>query len=36
LGAQTGADLAYYDEQSVAGRLRAGTIRTGDLYNLES
>jgi hypothetical protein len=34
--AQTGADLAYYHELSVAGRLRAGTIRTGDIYNLES
>ncbi len=33
---ETGADLAYYHGESVAGRLRAGTIRTGDLYNLES
>jgi hypothetical protein len=33
---ETGADLAYYHDESVAGRLRAGTIRTGDLYNLES
>jgi len=33
---ETGADLAYYHAASVAGRLRAGTIRTGDLYNLES
>ncbi len=33
---ETGADLAYYHAESVAGRLRAGTIRTGDLYNLES
>ncbi len=32
----TGADLAYYHAESVAGPLRAGTIRTGDLYNLES
>lgn len=34
--AETGADLAYYHAESVAGPLRAGTIRTGDLYNLES
>ncbi len=34
--AETGADLAYYHAESVAGTLRAGTIRTGDLYNLES
>jgi hypothetical protein len=34
--AETGADLAYYHAESVAGILRAGTIRTGDLYNLES
>jgi hypothetical protein len=33
---ETGAELAYYHAESVAGRLRAGTIRTGDLYNLES
>ncbi len=33
---QTGADFAYYPEESVAGRLRKGTIRTGDIYNLES
>ncbi len=33
---ETGADLAYYHAESVAGQLRAGTIRTGDLYNLES
>lgn len=32
---QTGADLAYYAPQSVAGRLRAGPIRTGDIYTLE-
>lgn len=34
--AETGADLAYYHGESVAGRLRAGTIRTGDIYSLES
>jgi hypothetical protein len=33
---QTGADLAYYDPESVVGRLRKGTIRAGDIYNLES
>ena len=33
---QTGADLAYYDEDSVVGGLRAGTVRTGDVYTLES
>ena len=33
---ETGADLAYYHLESVAGRLRAGVVRTGDLYNLES
>ena len=33
---QLGADLAYYDPESVAGRLRRGPIRTGDLYALES
>ncbi|MFP6565373.1 MAG: 5'-nucleotidase C-terminal domain-containing protein, partial [Myxococcota bacterium] len=36
LRAETGADIAYYHEESVAGRLRAGTIRTGDIYSLES
>jgi hypothetical protein len=33
---QTGADLAYYPQGSVAGRLRAGLIRSGDIYSLES
>lgn len=33
---ETGADLAYYNESSVAGRLRAGVIRAGDIYSLES
>ena len=32
---QTGADLAYYEEDSVVGRLRSGTIRAGDIYTLE-
>jgi hypothetical protein len=36
LRAETGADLAYYDEGSVAGRLRPGLIRSGDIYALES
>ena len=36
LRVQTGADLAYYNESSVAGRLRAGAIRSGDIYSLES
>jgi hypothetical protein len=29
-------DLAYYGEESVVGRLRAGAIRSGDIYTLES
>jgi Protein of unknown function (DUF3500)/5'-nucleotidase, C-terminal domain len=33
---ETKADLAYYDEGSVAGRLRKGMIRSGDIYSLES
>jgi hypothetical protein len=36
LRAETGADLAYYPEGSVAGRLRSGLIRSGDIYSLES
>jgi hypothetical protein len=36
LRAETGSDLAYYDEGSVAGRLRPGLIRSGDIYSLES
>jgi hypothetical protein len=36
LCSETGADLAYYNEGSVAGRLRPGTIRSGDIYSLES
>ncbi len=34
--AQTGSDLAHYPRQSVVGRLRAGPIRSGDVYTLES
>jgi len=30
------ADFAYYNTESVVGRLRAGVIRAGDVYNLES
>jgi hypothetical protein len=33
---ETGAELAYYPEESVAGRLRPGLIRSGDIYSLES
>ena len=33
---QSGADLAFYDLDAVAGRLRRGPIREGDLYALES
>ena len=33
---ETGADLGYYPEDSVAGRLRPGPIRSGDIYTLES
>jgi hypothetical protein len=33
---ETGADLGYYPESSVAGRLRPGPIRSGDIYSLES
>ncbi len=33
---QTGADLAHYPAESAVGRLRAGSIRTGDIYTLES
>ncbi len=36
LRAETGADLGYYPEDSVAGRLRPGPIRSGDIYALES
>jgi hypothetical protein len=31
-----GADFGYYDIDSVAGRLRRGPVRTGDIYALES
>jgi hypothetical protein len=36
LRTQTGADLAFYNLGSVAGRLRPGVIRAGDIYSLES
>jgi len=36
LRTQCGTDLGYYDADGVAGSLRKGTIRTGDVYTLES
>jgi hypothetical protein len=36
LRTETGADLAFYPPDSVAGRLRPGSIRSGDIYSLES
>ena len=36
LRVETGAALGYYPRDSVAGRLRPGTIRSGDIYTLES
>jgi hypothetical protein len=33
---QSGADFAYYNLDGVAGRLRKGLIRAGDIYSLES
>jgi hypothetical protein len=36
LRSETGSDLAYYPRESVVGRLRAGAIRSGDIYTLES
>jgi hypothetical protein len=36
LRSETGSDLAYYNESSVAGRLRPGLIHSGDIYSLES
>jgi len=33
---QAGVELAYYDPLSVAGRLRRGPVREGDIYALES
>jgi len=36
LQTETSSDLAYYPEGSVAGRLRPGVIRAGDIYALES
>jgi Protein of unknown function (DUF3500) len=34
--AETGVDRSYYPDESVAGRLRPGAIRSGDIYTLES
>src|SRR5215471_3985822 len=36
LRAETGSDLSYYNESSVAGRLRPGPVHSGDIYSLES
>jgi hypothetical protein len=36
LRAETGADLGFYPHSSVAGRLRPGVVRSGDIYSLES
>ena len=36
LRTETRADLAYYDEDSAAGRLHPGMVRSGDIYALES
>jgi len=36
LRVETGSDVGYYPEESVAGRLRPGSIRSGDIYTLES
>jgi Protein of unknown function (DUF3500) len=36
LRAETGSDLSYYNESSVAGRLRPGLVHSGDIYSLES
>jgi len=36
LRSETGADLAYYDQSSIAGRLHPGMIHSGDIYSLES
>jgi hypothetical protein len=34
--AEMKTDLAYYDIKSVAGKLRPGMVRAGDIYSLES
>jgi hypothetical protein len=34
--AETGVDRGYYPDESVAGRLRPGAIRSGDIFTLES
>ncbi len=36
MAAEMKTEMAYYPEVTVAGRLRAGDVRTGDVYNLES
>lgn len=32
----SGCDFAYYDPDAIAGRLRPGPVRSGDIYSLES
>lgn len=36
LRSQDGVDFGFYPQEAVADRLRAGVIRTGDIYDLES
>lgn len=36
LRAECGTEIAFYPRESVVGRLRAGPIRSGDIYTLES
>jgi len=36
LRVETGSELSYYNESSVAGRLRPGLVHSGDIYSLES
>ena len=36
LAAHAGSEHAFYPAGSVVGRLRAGPVRSGDIYNLES
>lgn len=36
MAARAKADFGFYDRNSVVGRLRAGQLRSGDIYNAES
>ncbi len=36
LAAMNDVDFGFYNADSVVGKLRAGTVRTGDIYNAES